>query len=276
MESDARTIDNSNAVHIKYHPSLDPCRDEFDDSDYYLAEDYEAEADADDKMKCERLVYTILCEHPRIVKCLEPPLTLENAEAFVKQPMHFVKAPNGNVLQYLFAHPDVPRALRAKWGFQLAEGMAYVHSKGIVWADCSPTNILLTAELDLLLCDFGGAAIDGDIHMVAPPARYTDCDREPSIIFTAGREVDIFAFGCVFLEILTYDGNEFPPECPFNLHRGGLSPNGKDLLIDQVFWPDFKAIIENCWDLKYSDGGKIFDAVSSAYQAYLSQCESSA
>ncbi|KAJ7463838.1 kinase-like domain-containing protein, partial [Mycena galericulata] len=169
-------------------------------------------------------IYSILGPHPRIVECLNENIYLLPVETRYEvaktEPLRFTTAPHGDLMRYLFTHPDVPPQLRAKWGLQIAEGIAFVHSRNIVWADCNPENLLLTADLDILLCDFGGSAFDGQRADVAPPMRYCDPTVPYSDNFSRGKKVDVFAFGCVFLEILTYNA-VITPGCLPELHRGG-------------------------------------------------------
>ncbi|KAJ7834986.1 Alpha/Beta hydrolase protein [Mycena olivaceomarginata] len=161
-----------------------------------------------------------------------------------------------------------PPQLRAKWGLQIAEGIAFVHSHQIVWGDCSTANMLLTADLDILLCDFGGSALYGGRTNVLPPLCYCDPTIPYEDNLYNGKKVDIFGFGCVFLEILTYNPDVTMTSEP-ELHRGGngiqgRSLNSQGLLIDDVFFSPFKAIVENCWDGKYADGQQLFAAVCDA------------
>ncbi|KAJ7698954.1 kinase-like domain-containing protein, partial [Mycena rosella] len=114
----------------------------------------------------ERIVYSILGSHPRIVKCLNADIHTVPLETRLTvaetEPLRLEIAPNGNLAKYLEdRHQEVPQHLRAKWGVQIAEGPAFLYSKKIVWADCAPANMLLSSTLDVLLCDFGGSGIGG-------------------------------------------------------------------------------------------------------------------
>ncbi|KAJ7223504.1 kinase-like domain-containing protein, partial [Mycena pura] len=159
----------------------------------------------------ERLVYSPLGlspPHPRIAQCLNTNLYSLPAETRGQvaetEPLRLAVAPNGDLRQYLSHHPGVSQHQRAKWGLQIAEGIAYLHSHKIVWGDCCPANMLLTADLDVLLCDFVGSSMPGTGRTtVAPPIQYCNPALDFFFNYSGDRKVDIFAFGCVFLEILT-------------------------------------------------------------------------
>jgi serine/threonine protein kinase len=121
-------------------------------------------------------------------------------------------APNGDVKRYLADHPDTPLHTRAKWGLQLAEGIVYLHSKHIVWADCNPSNLLLTSDLDILLCDFGGSSMFDLPPSVCPGAVYC----LPRLAWLADPNIDIFSFGSVLFEILALEMPYAVLECELN------------------------------------------------------------
>ncbi|KAJ6541650.1 kinase-like domain-containing protein [Mycena capillaripes] len=200
-------------------------------------------------------------------------LASRGGDSLVSEPLRLAEAPHGDLQSYLWGHPDVPQQLRAKWGNQIAEGIAHVHAHNIVWADCSLTNLLVTAELDLLLCDFGGSGMHEDRTDVVPPGRYCDPNVPLTELYYSGRKLDIFAFGCVFLEILTYTARNTNGFWRPELHRGGRSFDGQKLLIDEVSFPPFKDIVEDCWDGKYSNAEQLFAAVNDAYTKFNLACE---
>lgn len=175
-------------------------------------------------LSTERIIYSCLGPHPRILECLNEniySLPVETRYEVAKsEPLRFTIAPNGDLMRYLLARPHVSPQLRAKWGLQIAEGIAFVHSHQIVWGDCSTANMLLTADLDILLCDFGGSALYGGQTNILPPLRYCDPTIPYEDNLYNGNKVDIFGFGCVFLEILTYNPDVTMTSEP-ELHRGG-------------------------------------------------------
>jgi serine/threonine protein kinase len=144
-----------------------------------------------DRMEIEDAVLRKLGNHPRIVTYHGRD---DSTGALILE-----TAPNGDVLSYLINHSDTSLCICAKWGLQLAEGIVYLHSKHVIWADCNPSNLLLTSDLDIHLCDFGGSSISGLRPTVCPGAAYS----LPCLEWLADPNMDIFSFGSVLFEIFT-------------------------------------------------------------------------
>lgn len=100
---------------------------------------------------------------------------------------------------------------------QVAEGLAYAHSKGVVHRDVKPENIMLLPDDNVKIMDFG---------IALGPDRNTAVTQTGGIIGTppyfapeqleglkANEQTDIFAFGDVYYELLT--GNH-----PFERFKG--------------------------------------------------------
>lgn len=90
--------------------------------------------------------------------------------------------------------------------YQILRGLKYVHSADIIHRDLKPSNLLLNANCDLALCDFGlsrglsGAEEEGLTEYVV-----TRWYRAPELLCEAsayGKAVDIWSVGCIFAEIL--------------------------------------------------------------------------
>jgi len=169
-------------------------------------------------------------------------------------------APNGDVQRYLANHLDTPFHIRAKWGVQLAEGIVHLHSNHVVWADCNPSNLLLTSDMDILLCDFGGSSTSGLPPLVCPGAVYS----LPRLEWLAEPNMDIFSFGSVLFEILTLQ----MPYAELDSHNIRLRYESSVFpdIPDQV--PDaFADVIRKCWHLQYTSSQELFDDMRVAYEA---------
>ena len=49
----------------------------------------------------------------------------------------------------------LPEDTVKKFGYELVEGLSYLHANGIIFSDLKPSNILLNEYNILKLCDFG-------------------------------------------------------------------------------------------------------------------------
>ncbi|KMU81587.1 hypothetical protein DIZ76_010018 [Coccidioides immitis] len=106
-------------------------------------------------IQTERLIYQRLGHHPRICKYIRPVhrgMVLERLGDSLRKRL---------VLTYQKAGEVPSHELALRWSIQAAEGIAYIHSKGVLQGDIGCYNMLLDDEDNLKLCDFAGSSIDG-------------------------------------------------------------------------------------------------------------------
>ncbi|KAJ6468973.1 kinase-like domain-containing protein [Mycena vulgaris] len=119
---------------------------------------------------------------------------------------------HGTVLQYLNVNG---RGNVAKFLFEIAQGLHYLHSKNVVHGDLRGTNILLTQEWTACLADFGLASVSDITNNGSSTRAGSYCWTAPELIcpegfglkFVRTAATDVYAFGCVCVEL--YTGN--PP-----------------------------------------------------------------
>ncbi|XP_054573811.1 cyclin-dependent kinase-like 3 isoform X1 [Eptesicus fuscus] len=110
-----------------------------------------------------------------------------------------------------YCHGLESKRLR-KYLFQIIRAIEYLHNNNIIHRDIKPENILVSQTGIIKLCDFGFArmlAAPGDIYTDYVATRWY---RAPELVLkdtSYGKPVDIWALGCMIIEMAT--GNPFLP-----------------------------------------------------------------
>ncbi|KAJ7145871.1 kinase-like domain-containing protein, partial [Mycena epipterygia] len=116
---------------------------------------------------------------------------------------------HGTILRYLEVHG---RANVDKLLVEIAQGLQYLHSRNIVHGDLRGTNILINEDWSACLTDFGLSVFSnatssmrtstraGSLYWMAP--ELIDPDRF-GCKFTRTPASDVYAFGCVCIEVYT-------------------------------------------------------------------------
>ena len=94
---------------------------------------------------------------------------------------------------------------------QVAEGLAYAHSKGVVHRDVKPENIMLMPDDNVKIMDFGialapnaNSAVTQTGGIIGTPSYFAPEQIEG---YKANEQTDIFSFGDVYYELLTGDSS---------------------------------------------------------------------
>ncbi|CAN6333209.1 unnamed protein product [Urochloa humidicola] len=161
-----------------------------------------------DKNKKEGVNFTALREI-KLLKELKDPNIIELIECFpYKENLHLV---------FEFMETDLEAVIKAKhlvlspadvksYTQMMLKGLAFCHKKWVLHRDMKPNNLLIDADGQLKLGDFGLARLFG-----SPGRNYTHqvfarWYRAPELLFGSkqyGSAVDIWAAGCIFAELLT-------------------------------------------------------------------------
>ncbi|RHY15357.1 hypothetical protein DYB25_009077 [Aphanomyces astaci] len=99
--------------------------------------------------------------------------------------------------------------------YQMLVAVKFVHSANVLHRDLKPSNILVNADCDIKLCDFGLARGLRDVKQQTthedgtPPDQLTDYVvtrwyRAPEVLLTCtyGKPMDMWAVGCILAELI--------------------------------------------------------------------------
>nr|AKL87248.1 mitogen-activated protein kinase 13 [Linum usitatissimum] len=88
--------------------------------------------------------------------------------------------------------------------YQLLRGLKYIHSAHVIHRDLKPSNLLLNANCDLKICDFGLARPASENEFMTEYV-VTRWYRAPELLlnsqdYTAA--IDVWSVGCIFMELM--------------------------------------------------------------------------
>lgn len=117
--------------------------------------------------------------------------------------------PNGTIRDVLRRKEPGLKVKIPNWIYEISRGLEYLHCEGVIHGDLRGANILINDKLQVCLTDFGLAVLDGGAskacnslrggnpRWMAPELLRSD---EGSVRPTYAS--DIFAFGCVIVEVV--------------------------------------------------------------------------
>ena len=124
-------------------------------------------------------------EHEIFIRFQGHPRILRYHGWDIKRGLLFDDLPNGDLLQHLLKHHDSPPSLshRLQWACDITEGLAFVHSRAVIWVDVNLQNVLLSDNGRAVLCDFAGSCLlnlPGQARRL--PFEYLKCQILPAMV----------------------------------------------------------------------------------------------
>ena len=224
-----------------------------------------------ERFESEVAIYERLGSHERILRCygLHP----------TEKALCFDYLSRGDLGHYL-AHigiDNVPYSTRLRWIVDVAEGITFLHSKGVVWVDAVPSNMLLTNDLRIVLSDFSGSSmLPKYFPSVEPHGVWVEPNNTQKYPFFTETQ-DRFAFGTlVFVLILGCyphcDGpavsSEEEERRIEHLHETGVF----DHRVTKEAYPVLAEVIQKCWRVEYESTAAMLLDVVRGHQEYSKVC----
>lgn len=132
----------------------------------------------------------------------------------------------------------IPRLLwenKRRIAGEIAHGLTYIHSQGIIHCDIKSLNVLLTKKLEVKICDFGSAMKTADKNKMTCCGTFEWMAPELLQDATAySSKSDVYALGIVMLEMAT-----------------GKVPSNRNQVLEQNLAnvpEDYLVAMQSCWD----------------------------
>ncbi|KAK4780187.1 hypothetical protein SAY87_016293 [Trapa incisa] len=118
--------------------------------------------------------------------------------------------------------------------YQLLRGLKYIHSANVIHRDLKPSNLLLNANCDLKICDFGLARTNAENDIMTEYV-VTRWYRAPELLLNSSdytAAIDVWSVGCIFMELMNkrplFPGKDHVHQMRLLIELLG-TPTGSDL-----------------------------------------------
>ncbi|KAI3718928.1 hypothetical protein L6452_19813 [Arctium lappa] len=186
--------------------------------------------------------------HQNVIKfvaaCRQPPvfciITEYLSEGSLRAYLHKLEDNTGKEKECL------PYGQLIKMALDIAHGMEYIHSQGVIHRDLKPENILINENSQLKIADFGIGCEEAYCDFLADdPGTYRWMAPEMIKKKSYGRKVDVYGFGLILWEMVagTIPYKDMTPiQAAFAVVHKNLRPS-----IPANCPPAMRALIEQCW-----------------------------
>lgn len=143
-------------------------------------------------------------------------------------------------------HKSLPLEKLIAVALDIARGMEYIHSQGVIHRDLKPENIIFDEEFHLKIVDFGIACGEAYCDVLAEdPGTYRWMAPEMIKHKSYGRKVDVYSFGLLLWEMMAgaipYE-HMTPIQAAFAVVNKNVRPE-----IPKDCPPALGALVEQCW-----------------------------
>lgn len=210
----------------------------------------------------EASVYLALGSHVRITPYVGLDYNTQGEAIALKTE----RAANGNLRLFIQeTRPAPPMRQRLEMAVQFAQGVTYLHSKGVIWGDLSTRNALVFDGQNIRLCDFASSALEGvypELGDYTYEPRYRPALAERQVDELSMMQQELYALGSAVYEITEWKR----PYAEFNnthevdfwtavLGRGTVPEISENNAA--------RHIILHCWGFQYESAQEVADDLGS-------------
>ncbi|KAG5816073.1 hypothetical protein H9Q74_004899 [Fusarium xylarioides] len=204
-----------------------------------------------DDLTREHNVYKAISPHPYITKCFG--ITHDDDGNAIT--LKLERATKGNLRHIIEETPQPPSIdRRLKMATLIAESIAHLHSRGVIWGDISTRNVLVFNDDSLKICDFASSSLS-QVHPEFGPYPYEPayCPALPEeqVGELSMMQRELYALGSAIYEITEWkfpyagiDGDTWE-----NVEAGAMPVIGNENITGEV--------INKCWKFKYDSASAI-------------------
>lgn len=127
----------------------------------------------------------------------------------------------------------------------IANGMAYLHSRSIIHRDLKPSNVLLSRDHRAKIADFGMSVANTGQELTAETGTYRYMAPEVIRHESYSSNADVYSFGLVLWQLIT---REVPFATMTPIQAAFSVAEGRRPSIPDSCPPRLRDIIESCWD----------------------------
>lgn len=128
-----------------------------------------------------------------------PPLRREFSDVYVATELM-----DTDLHQIIRSHQSLSEEHCQYFLYQILRGLKYIHSANVIHRDLKPSNLLINANCDLKICDFGLARPTSENeHMTEYVV--TRWYRAPELLLNSSdytAAIDLWSVGCIFMELM--------------------------------------------------------------------------
>ncbi|KAI0640836.1 hypothetical protein C8Q79DRAFT_920613 [Trametes meyenii] len=211
------------------------------------------------KVLAETTPRTLFKHEVSIWKTLQHPNVLEllGASSASSDPPWFFVSPylrNGSLVSYLKCQPSLDSVDLLKMVHQMAKGMAYLHSRGVLHGDLKAANVLVDDRGHCVISDFGQSEMKSEAYRISgtPLPHGTLRWQAPELMSGQGgltQQVDVYAFAITCVELLTKGALPWPMADDNAVRHFVLNENMRPEPPHQRAWSSqLSEILHMCWN----------------------------